>query len=177
MNKLTEIQKKLVEENINLAYKFVSTKGLKYDYDYDESLSIAFLGLVKASLYYNSEKSKFSTYAYLCIEQQFLLQKRRERAKKRDILLVSLNEVQYQGVDGSEIALEDMLADNEDLINSVITQVTSDDILLNKLNEREKEVIKLLYQGKKQREVAKILNTSQPYVSRVLKKFKKLLYC
>ena len=68
--KLTEEQKKLVEENHNLIYGFLRMKELEDDEYYD----IVAYGLCKAAMKYDSTKGKFSTFAYKYMKTEIVHQ-------------------------------------------------------------------------------------------------------
>lgn len=68
-------EEKLVTDNINLAYKVASTyyKRLGGYYEFDELVSLCFLGLVKASKLFNPDLDfQFSTYAYKAMENEII---------------------------------------------------------------------------------------------------------
>lgn len=60
---LNEKQKNLVEENYNLIYKYAKDHKL----DMEEFSGLLSIGLCKAALNYDSDKTKFSTFAYRCM--------------------------------------------------------------------------------------------------------------
>lgn len=60
---LNEKQKNLVEENYNLIYKYAKDHKL----DIEEFSGLLSIGLCKAALNYDSDKTKFSTFAYRCM--------------------------------------------------------------------------------------------------------------
>jgi DNA-directed RNA polymerase specialized sigma subunit len=60
---LNEKQKSLVEENYNLTYKYAKDHKL----DIEEFSGLLSIGLCKAALNYDSDKTKFSTFAYRCM--------------------------------------------------------------------------------------------------------------
>ena len=64
--KLTEEQKKLVEDNHNLIYWFARKKHI----DIEEYYDILAQGLCIAAHNYNSSKGSFSAYAYLVMNTE-----------------------------------------------------------------------------------------------------------
>lgn len=170
MKSLTKYQEKLIEDNINLAYKFAHKSTQIYNYDFDESLSIAFLGLVKAAIYYNAEKSKFSTYAYTAMNNEFIQLKRKEN-KYKGYTILSLEDILSN--DTEDLNIKDIIIDSEDCIDTLSTKLQFNSAY-KLLNDTEKIIIKLLA-NYTQQQISKMLGVSQAKVSRTLSKFKKLL--
>ena len=63
--RMTDEQRKLVEDNHNLIYGFLNKKELTDDY-YD----IVALGLCKAAMNYDESKGRFSTLAFKCMDRE-----------------------------------------------------------------------------------------------------------
>lgn len=144
--------------------------------DLDDLISIGTIGLIKAIHTFNGEKSnRLSTYAARCIDNELLMLL---RSKKKTNKEVSLYEPIGTDKEGNEINLLDVI-ENEP-VDVVDHYSLKEDIrklygLLDQvLSERELEVLKLRYglYGEKeltQREIAKRLNISRSYVSRIEK--------
>lgn len=165
----------LIERNLRLvahiAKKYENNKDLQEDL-----ISIGTIGLIKAvDSYKQNHKTKLATYASRCIENEILMHL---RANKKTNLDVSLNEAIGVDKDGSEIVLEDTIAaKQEDFIDLIDKKDT-----LKKFSEyfeildpREKETLIMHYglnNTKKysQKEIAKKLNISRSYVSRLEKR-------
>lgn len=165
----------LIERNLRLvahiAKKYENNKDLQEDL-----ISIGTIGLIKAvDSYKQNHKTKLATYASRCIENEILMHL---RANKKTSLDVSLNEAIGVDKDGSEIVLEDTIAaKQEDFIDLIDKKDT-----LKKFSEyfeildpREKETLIMHYglnNTKKysQKEIAKKLNISRSYVSRLEKR-------
>ena len=100
------------------------------------------------------------------------------RAQKKSSQDVSLSEYIETGNDGAALSLMDVVAEDEDLLETVsarerILQVRK--AVEQQLDDREKQVIALRYglggnEPQRQREVAKILGISRSYVSRIEKR-------
>ena len=83
--------------------------------------------------------------------------------------ICSLHQVIYQN-EGDEIYLEDKLEQQSDLIEQTIDNMYVQE-LLKKLNEQERQLIKMRYfQNQTQAVIAKTLGISQVQVSRLEKK-------
>lgn len=82
---LTDSQRKLVEENLNLAYWYVNNKQpyIPLQMEYDDCIQEALLSLCNAAVKYDSNsKFSFTTYAIRCISNKFAEHSRRS---SRDI--------------------------------------------------------------------------------------------
>ena len=165
----------LIERNLRLVAHIVK-KYQGVEEDLDDLISIGTIGLIKAIHTFNGEKSnRLSTYAARCIDNELLMLL---RSKKKTNKEVSLYEPNGTDKEGNEINLLDVI-ENEP-VDVVDHYSLKEDIrklygLLDQvLSERELEVLKLRYglYGEKeltQREIAKRLNISRSYVSRIEK--------
>ena len=159
----------LIERNLRLVAHIVK-KYQGVEEDLDDLISI---GTIHT---FNGEKSnRLSTYAARCIDNELLMLL---RSKKKTNKEVSLYEPIGTDKEGNEINLLDVI-ENEP-VDVVDHYSLKEDIkklysLLDQiLSERELEVLKLRYglYGEKeltQREIAKRLNISRSYVSRIEK--------
>ena len=167
---------KLIEHNLRLvahiAKKYSQNTGL----DSDDLISAGTIGLIKAVNSYNGKKSvRLATYAARCIENEMLMMM---RSSKKIAKEVSLSESIGGDSDGSEVTLMDILSvEDDDVIDEVSLGIESKKLYesLDKcLNERERQIIILRYglasKPYTQREIAKKLNISRSYVSRIEKK-------
>lgn len=131
----------------------------------DEDLfATGLVGVVKAVNTFNPDKGvKFTTYVTPIIQNEILMTFR----KKRIIPAFSLDEPCDSG-NGESVDFSEMIADNRRFEEEVIADIQAGEIILC-LNEREKEIISLRMDGKKQKEIAKICVISQSYASRIIK--------
>lgn len=118
MKCLSKEQQNLVEDNILLAYSFVSKYGYKFhSIEYDDKLCLAFLGLVKAALNYDASKGKFSNYAYLAMGNELKMEIRRQtKSKQNRTVVLSIQDALSNTMIHSTITLEDTLEDVQDYI-------------------------------------------------------------
>ena len=170
-----EARSKLIEHNLRLVAHIVK----KYDNnkeDSDDLISIGTIGLIKGvDSFSKSKNTKLNTYVARCIENEILMHFRNNKKRNKDI---SINESVGFDKEGNEITILDILktpapdfaSDNqkEDNINDL-------KIYLNVLTEREKEIIIARYglfdnDEITQKEIAKKLNISRSYVSRIEKR-------
>ncbi len=165
----------LIERNLRLVAHIVKKFESK-SMSQDDLISIGTIGLIKGIDSYNdSKKTKITTYAARCIENEILMYFRSNKKREAD---VSLNDSIGYDKDGNEINLIDVLKDSTtDFAEIVHTKDNIKDLsmYLNLLNEREKEIIVKRYgllnqKEKTQKEIAKELNISRSYVSRIEKR-------
>ena len=170
-----EARNVLIERNLRLvahiAKKYENNKDLQEDL-----ISIGTIGLIKAvDSYKQNHKTKLATYASRCIENEILMHL---RANKKTNLDVSLNETIGIDKDGSEIVLGDTIAIKQDEFIDIIDKKDTLNKLttyFNILDPREKETLIMHYglnNTKKYspKEIAKKLNISRSYVSRLEKR-------
>lgn len=171
----TEDKNKLIEHNLRLVAHIIK-KYYTSNTEQDELISIGTIGLIKAvSTFDYSKGNRFATYASRCIENEILMH---FRSKKRSSSDVYIDEPVDTDKDGNQLTLSDILGDNEDIIEKVDLSIRSSQLykfLDTCLSPRELEIIKLRYglygcTPLTQREVAKRLDISRSYVSRIEKK-------
>lgn len=167
---------KLVEHNLRLvahiAKKYTQFSGA----DHEDLISIGTVGLIKAIQSFNDSKStRLATYAARCIENEILMFMRSSKKLQQE---VSLNECLGHDTDGNEITFMDILtAEDEDVAEKADLNMDIRKLyryIEDELTEREKEIIRLRYglTGKAvtQRNIAKKMDISRSYVSRIEKK-------
>ena len=165
----------LVEHNLRLVAHIIK----KYYQNYggqDDLVSIGTIGLIKAINTVDLNKNiKLSSYASRCIENEILMFFRNNRKSSQD---VSLNDTIDTDKDGNPLTLMDIMASDMDVAEDVDTKLHLE-VLNAYINEvltpREKEVIIKRYgigggKVQTQRELAKKLNISRSYISRIEKK-------
>lgn len=166
---------KLVEHNLRLVAHIIK----KYYHcvgDQDDLVSIGTIGLIKAVNTYNPEKKiKLSSYASRCIENEILMHFRNSKKTSQDI---SLNEAIDSDKDGNPLTLMDIMATEDCIIDDIDTKINLEKLYsyMNEvLNDREIEILTLRFGLNNrtpltQREIAKLLDISRSYVSRIEKK-------
>ena len=165
----------LIERNLRLVAHIVK-KYQGASEELDDLISIGTIGLIKAVQTFDSAKaSKLSTYAARCIDNELLMLLRSRKKSNRE---VSLYEPIGTDKEGNEISLLDVIeTEPVDVVkNYALKQDTTllYRLLPEILSQREQEILKLrygLYWEKEltQREIAKRLNISRSYVSRIEK--------
>lgn len=170
-----DARNKLIEHNLRLVAHIVK-KFENTGEDTEDLISIGTIGLIKGIESFSSDKgTKLATYAARCIENEILMHLRALKKTKKD---VSLQDPIGQDKEGNEISLIDILqAENEDVIEYIQLNMEVEKIkeYLDILDNREKNVIICRYglnQKKEltQRQIAKKLNISRSYVSRIEKR-------
>ena len=170
-----EAKNKLIEHNLRLVV-YLSKKYENTKIDLEDLVSIGTIGLIKGINTYKMVKNiKLATYASRCVDNEILMYLRKNKKRNAD---VSLEESLSFDAEGNELHLEDILGTDADLVTKQLEDNDLKDTLLKeieKLPKRDKEIMKLRYGlfGQKeitQKELAKKLNISQSYISRIEKK-------
>ena len=175
-----EARNKLIEHNLRLVAhiikKYYGTKC-----EQDDLVSIGTIGLIKAiNTFKPDKKIRLSSYASRCIENEILMHLRAVKKTERD---VSLNETIDTDKDGNPLTLMDIMKVDDNILDELDMKLNSKKLgqyITEELNSREKTVIILRYglNGKKpmtQKEIAKMLDISRSYVSRIETKALKTL--
>lgn len=159
-----------------LAKRYENTKV-----DLEDLVSIGSIGLIKGiNTYKRGKNIKLATYCSRCIDNEILMYLRKTKKNKTDI---SFEESLSFDSDGNELHLEDILGTDDDIVTKPLEDEYDKKVLrleLDKLDARDKEIMQMRYglNGKDeltQKEVAKRLNISQSYISRIEKKVIKKL--
>ena len=176
-----DAKQKLILHNLRLV-AHITKKYNTIQKDQDELISIGVIGLIKAILSYDTEKSiRLATYASRCIENEILMSLRFAKKYQND---VSLHEPIGTDRDGNEIVILDVINSNTpDFADQIYLSLQSEKMLSavkNNLSERERIVVTLRYglwnhDVLTQQEIASILGISRSYVSRIEKKALKKL--
>lgn len=170
-----EARGKLIEHNLRLVAHIVKKFETNYS-DVDDLIGIGTVGLIKGIDTYSLDKKvKLTTYAAKCCENEILMFFRNNKKNSKNISL-------YDGIsydkEGNEITILDILKTKDpDFLEDIY--VKDNIVLLNKylniLNKREREIIDYRYglngkDEKTQKDIAKIMNISRSYVSRIEKR-------
>lgn len=165
----------LIEHNLRLV-AHVAKKYYSATNDQEDLISIGTIGLIKAVNTFSYEKgTRFATYAARCIENEILMYFRNVKKSAGD---VSISDPIDSDGDGNSITLMDVFSDEESMIDDLSLKMSAQKLygfVETCLEEREKTIISLRYglRGRRpltQREIAKKLNISRSYVSRIEKK-------
>ena len=160
-------KQELFEKNINFAYWFISKYFPALIGDEDIS-QIALIGLWKACILYDEDRSKFTTLAGVCIRNEILMELRK-RNKQADLYRVHLGDPIKEG---ESLAIEEVVKDESYRPDSSSIFVTD---LIKSLSSREKQVIACRFKGLTQQQAAKQMGISQACYSRLLKAVRKKL--
>lgn len=173
---MTELQEKLAENNINLAYhvanKFINTSPFLNS---DDITSAALLGLVKASNNWEEKRVKFSTYAYIIILNEVLMEVRKHKNIVKHT--VSLDSTVDGTINSDSFIFLDVLEDTininpEDIICGKTFFSINEIINKWKVSNPQKEIIiEYFIKNTKQKDIAKEHNITYSYVNRVINKF------
>ena len=149
---LKELEERLVSENYGLvvsqALSFLSDNKISLE-DY---IQAGLIGLLKSIRKFEKGKSKFSTFASVCIKNEMLNLKRKN---KRDLVIF-----------------------NEDIVNSNHPEFISSsffEYLPDCLEEEDKFIIKLKLMNHTNSEIADYLSCSKSTVSNKIKKITKII--
>lgn len=170
-----DARNKLIEHNLRLVAHIVKKYDNKNE-DNDDLISIGTIGLIKGvDSYSHNHNTRLTTYIARCIENEILMYYRNNKKHSKNI---SINESIGFDKEGNEITILDILkTDKPDFVDDIHTK--NNIVLLKKyfnvLTEREQEIIIKRYglnneDELTQKEIAKKLNISRSYVSRIEKR-------
>ena len=166
---------RLIEHNLRLVAHIIRKYYSSYG-SQDELLSIGSLGLIKAIDSFKSEKgTKFATYGAKCVQNEILMF---FRAGKKNSAEVSINETIDIDKDGNPLTYLDIISTEDTITEDIELKMHIEkvrELVDSILKGREREIIILRYglmgyAPQTQRDVARHLNISRSYVSRIEKK-------
>jgi len=170
-----EARNKLIEHNLRLVAHIVK-KYTQCSEEGEELISVGTIGLIKGITTFNPDKgTRLATYAARCVENELLMLMRSNKKSQND---VSLNDPIGTDKEGNQILLVDVMSSEEevsDIIEMKAQVKKMKENIFSELDEREREIIIKRYglDGSKpltQRELAKKLDISRSYISRIEKK-------
>ncbi len=168
----------LIVHNLRLVAYIVKKNYPEYR-DQDDLISIGIIGLIRATETFDYTKgTSFSTYASKCADNQIKMHFRKIKRQQNELYLDDPIDTDK---DGNQITLADTFSDQSNIADIVDNKIDCQKLrekMKKHLTEREQEIICKRYglAGSKaekeltQREVAKELNISRSYVSRIEKK-------
>ncbi|MDR0930746.1 MAG: RNA polymerase sporulation sigma factor SigK [Clostridiales bacterium] len=171
-----EARNKLIEHNLRLV-AHVAKKYISSGIDNDDLISIGTIGLIKGINSFDPTKSiKLATYAARCIDNEILMV---IRADKKHMGEVSLDEPIGYDSEGKDVTLIDVVSDgSRDISEEIHLKLEMKKVyklMETELDDRERQIIAMRYgldgyDEMPQREIAKELNISRSYVSRIERK-------
>lgn len=166
---LTEAQASMVEQNHNLIYVFLQKRGLSEE-NADDWYGVAALGLCKAAMHFDESKGcKFSTLAFVCMENEIRMEMRKMKRQPPSIESLELECFSHEGEDCG--TLEDHLSIGEDFRDCIAIQDAFERVLKS-FSNRDREIIKLYYfENLKQRNIAQIYKIAGSGVSKIIGRF------
>ena len=177
-----EHNESLIMDNVNLVY--FALKKLNLYHRLSDYYDVGMIGLIKAAKTFDNTKGySFSTYALKIVINEILLCLRKEKSNKQK---VNFNTIPLDTEVCENITLEDVLESDVNVEEEVIKKEMLDKlyISINKLNDRERDIIIYsygLYNNKEmtQIELQNVFNISQAQISRLknkaIKKLKELM--
>lgn len=169
-----QMEEKLVKHNLRLVAHVARKYLPPASFGKDDLISVGSIGLLKAVRTYSLDSGNtFSTYAARCIENEILMLLRSQKKHASD---VNLESPVGKDKDGEELLLMDVLvADEQSVDESVASKLDYENIVkcMSKcLNNKEKYVLENRFginggERYTQEELAKMMNISRSYVSRL----------
>lgn len=155
-----------MDENHNIIYSFL----YKYHLDVEKWYDLAAIGLCKAAITYNNNKSGFSTYVYKCMYTTVIQEKRKEKVIRtipQDLIYYYENKLNNNS-DNDMSSYLNYIPSKEKFEDGILMNIRLDEIEKD-LSKTSKLVFKLLRQGYLQHEIADIIGVSRQRISHIRK--------
>lgn len=170
-----EERDRLIEDNVGLvyhvAYRYFGN-DINYSYSFEDFIAEGIFGLIEAANNYDESKDiKFTTYACKCIRYVLLTALRNDNRKcRKSNMKVSLDQHLKTCED---LTLLDRVVIKEEYNNIKMLELLD---IIDRCNIKQiKFIVVKLEQGFTTAEIAKMLGTSQPTVSRRIIQLRKRL--
>ena len=170
---MTEEQKRLVEQHHNLIYWYLNKKKMSINEWYD----ILAIALCNAVISYDSDICEFATYAIKCFNTAVHTRIRLDNGvtKRPSGGVWSYEEkIQNPLYNEENATCELFLADGYNVEQEAIVSLILKKCL-NKMSERDKKIILMLYEGYDGKEIGEKFNMSHQNVFLIKNKFKNII--
>ena len=176
-----QARQKLIEHNLRLV-AHLSKKYYSIARDQDDIISIGTVGLIKGIDSFDPQKNyKLVTYISRCIENEILMSLRNRKKSSQDVYM---NDPLDFDKSGNALTLVDIIAEDDNIVEKIDNKIKISKLkeyMDSCLDQREKKIICERYglfgqNERTQNEIAKELNISRSYVSRIEKRALKTLY-
>lgn len=167
-------RERLIEHNLRLVAHIVKKFYTNCE-EQDDLISIGTVGLIKAIDSFKPENgARFATYGGKCLQNEILMY---FRAKKKTAAEISINETIDIDKDGNPLTYMDIIAIEDTIAEDIFTKTMASkaiEFINERLEPRERQILILRYGLASnpimtQKEIAKKLNISRSYVSRIEK--------
>lgn len=175
--KLTDKQKKLVEDNHNLIYSYAKKKHISSEKWYD----VLAIGLCKAARSFDPDKGKFSTWAYRFFDNEIRTcwNKENKKSKIPESFILAYDAVLLNEDDSQNNSYIDFFSDTkayEDIVHSTMMLD-----IVNDMNDVEKCIFELILHGYNQQEIAAKVGRTRQSVGKIVngirRKVLDYIYC
>ncbi len=164
----------LIERNLRLVAHIIK-KYYSNTKDQEDLISIGTIGIIKGVTSFNDCKgTRLATYAAKCIENEILMYFRTQKKNQNELFISDPIETDD---DGNALTFMDIVCEDEDIAENLDLKLNSQKLyeFIKTLPEREKKILTLRYglyntTPMTQKKVAKKLDISRSYVSRIEKK-------
>lgn len=151
---MTENECKLVEDNIKLVHHILWKYYPKYAKD-EDLIQVGMLALCNAAVSWNSEKSKFSSYACRCILNSLITEFKRRR---KQLNTISMDTPIYEDVSLGDLLVGEMNVDFFD-----------PQPFYNRLKPKEYEILKYLEMGYNAVQIAEKMGYTHQNISQYIR--------
>lgn len=165
---LSNEQQQLVADNHDLIYSFLHLHNLPVDEWYD----IAAIGICQAAYLYNTEKGKFTTYAYAAMWGEVLHALKRKK---------NLSAVPEEMISSLDVPVDDEMSNSYNIVDTIDSGWDTEDEIVAKIMYKNfydkqfkssKHLMDLFETGMSSEEVAQAHNTSKSNVNMTRKRLR-----
>ena len=156
---LTERQRELAAKNHNLIYAYAHKKGISID-DYYDVLAI---GLCNAAKAFDEDRSKFSTFAFKCMDNEMNTASKNKKTVIPNDLVVSYDSQESINNINNGLSFAETISDFKYHESIVYDMMTNE--IMNSLTKKESIIFKYLISGLTHREIASEMKCNRSNVT------------
>lgn len=162
---LTDEQRRLVEDNHDLIYWFMT----KHKLDFDTFYSYAAEGLCRAAAAYNTDKGEFSTFAHRCMLNAVRSYRKDKKRTTRDAAGCTIVSLQSKAVgsDGEEIEIGELLVSIEQDTDDWIDAKDALKRIISALDSRSAKIVMMKAYGYTNQEIADHIGVSRERIRQI----------
>ena len=166
---------RLIEHNLRLVAHIIKKYYSTYS-EQEDLISVGTIGLIKAVNTFDMDKgTRLATYAARCIENEILMYFRSQKKRSQDMSTSDPIDIDSEG---NPLTLMDIICEDDTIADDIDTKIKTEQLyeyVEEFTDPRERQILIARYglfgsDTYTQREVAKPLNISRSYVSRLEKK-------
>ena len=148
---------------------YIANKFFNLNLEYEELIGCGDIAFAKAAKIFDPNKSKWATFFSKVMVNEILILNRKIL---KQVETISLETAICEENDQDVLIIQDVIPSISNTMDEAINLIVNEEIfiLISKLSPVKREILRLHLIGTKQKDIGAVLNLSQSYVGRLIKK-------